>query len=60
MIVLETSTFTFIGLLPDHLILRDGRGKAAFFWLAFNVSVTIWCYFFLPETRNLSYAELDM
>ncbi|ORX36725.1 trehalose transport-related protein [Kockovaella imperatae] len=34
--------------------------KAAFFWLAFNVTVTIWCYFCLPETRNLSYAELDI
>ena len=34
--------------------------KAAFFWLGFNVAVTIWCYFCLPETRNLSYAELDI
>ena len=24
------------------------------------MSVTIWCYFCLPETRNLSYAELDI
>ena len=34
--------------------------KAAFFWLAFNIAVTVWSYFFLPETRGLSYAELDI
>lgn len=24
------------------------------------MAVTVWCYFCLPETRNLSYAELDI
>ena len=38
----------------------DWGAKAAFFWLAFNVSSTIWAYFFLPETKGLSYAELDI
>ena len=54
------SVQTFFHSTCIRLIFTANRAKAAYFWLGFNVSVTIWCYFVLPETRNLSYSELDV
>ncbi|RSH93089.1 hypothetical protein EHS25_007442 [Saitozyma podzolica] len=34
--------------------------KAAYFWLGGNLGVTIWAFFRLPETRGLSYAEMEI
>lgn len=36
------------------------KGKAAFFWLGFNVLVTTWAYFRMPETGGFSFADLDV
>nr|QFR37044.1 MFS transporter [Cyberlindnera americana] len=36
------------------------KGKTAFIWLGTAVSVLVWAYFRLPETRDRSFAELDV
>ena len=35
-------------------------GKAAYFYLGCNILVFVWTYFRLPETANLSFADLDI
>jgi hypothetical protein len=39
---------------------RNWGAKAAYFWLGGNLGVTIWAFFRLPETRGLSYAEMEI
>jgi SP family general alpha glucoside:H+ symporter-like MFS transporter len=36
------------------------KGKTAFVWLGTAICVLVWSYFRLPETRDRSFAELDV
>lgn len=36
------------------------KGKTAFVWFAFSVVTIIWCAFRMPETRGLTFGELDI
>lgn len=36
------------------------KGKTAFVWLGTAVAVLVWAFFRLPETRDRSFAELDV
>ncbi|ABN64354.1 maltose permease [Scheffersomyces stipitis CBS 6054] len=38
----------------------DWKAKTGFFWAGFSLLGSIWVYFELPETRNRTYAELDI
>jgi MFS transporter, SP family, general alpha glucoside:H+ symporter len=38
----------------------DLKGKTAFFWMAISILTIIWGIFRLPETKGLTYEELDI
>lgn len=38
----------------------DLRGKTAFVWFGTSCLGLIWCYFRMPETKDISYTELDL
>lgn len=36
------------------------KAKTGFFWAGFALAAMIWCWFEMPETKNRTYAELDL
>ncbi|TXT04299.1 hypothetical protein VHUM_04186 [Vanrija humicola] len=38
----------------------DLKGRTGFVWFGFCILTLIWCIFRLPETKGLTYAELDI
>jgi len=66
-LVMGRAVYSVCGIITGQLMPRmlDPAGwnlgaKTAFFWLGTNIICTTWCYFRLPETGGLSFAELDI
>jgi SP family general alpha glucoside:H+ symporter-like MFS transporter len=38
----------------------DWKGRTGFFWAGITVALLLWAYFRLPETKNRTFAEMDM
>ncbi|CEL08863.1 hypothetical protein ASPCAL12008 [Aspergillus calidoustus] len=38
----------------------DWKGRTGFFWAGITVALFLWTYFRLPETKNRTFAEMDM
>ena len=36
------------------------KGKTAFVWFATSVATIVWCIFRMPETKGITYAEMDI
>jgi len=52
-----------VGIITPYMLNPtqwNWRAKTGFFWAGFSIAAAVWCYFELPETRNRTYAELDL
>ena len=40
--------------------MTDASAKAAFFWAGCSAISLVWFFFRVPETKNLTFAEVDL
>ena len=52
-----------VGVITPYMLnptAWNWKAKTGFFWAGFSLVGSIWVYFELPETRNRTYAELEV
>ena len=54
---LVTNTVEPYLINPDKANLK---GKTAFVWMGTSILTIIWCVFRMPETKGITYSELDV
>ncbi|KAK6199587.1 maltose permease [Scheffersomyces amazonensis] len=52
-----------VGIITPYMLNPtewNWRAKTGFFWAGFSITAAIWCWFELPETKDRTFAELDL